>query len=371
MKKIFFIITALVLVIPSLVLADGMIMPPPDYYMYESDQKAVIFYENDLETLILSITFRGNANDFAWLVPTPARPKVSKASDELFTSLDELTQLRYDLERPAQLGVGFIDTAVPKKVYIIETKKIDYYNITVLAATNASELVKWLNENGYQFPEASTYLLEDYINNGWVFTAVKIDTSSLSWQVENQLKTGHATPLKLEFRSDKIIYPLKVSSVVVDYQPPLGGSPPIPLPGSSEVISRRSVYYQPPDYVNILLYVITDHKQTLPGFNTQYAGYIKKDVIEKLAYNDDGTPWIKVSKNKYYLTKLYRQMQRSEMTHDLILRQAENDETVNAPTEVKQSWVPFAIITGLGGFVTLLLVIILIWQAAIKEKTSN
>ena len=34
----------------NLALADGMVMPHPDYYIRETDQKAVIFHENGVET---------------------------------------------------------------------------------------------------------------------------------------------------------------------------------------------------------------------------------------------------------------------------------------------------------------------------------
>ena len=37
--------------------ADGGVFPPPYYWIQESGQRAVIFYEKGRETLILSITF--------------------------------------------------------------------------------------------------------------------------------------------------------------------------------------------------------------------------------------------------------------------------------------------------------------------------
>ena len=55
-KKSIFILFALFLLAPINVWADGMIIPPPYHYVYETDQKAVIFYEKGVETLILSIT---------------------------------------------------------------------------------------------------------------------------------------------------------------------------------------------------------------------------------------------------------------------------------------------------------------------------
>ena len=73
------------------------------------------------------------------------------------------------------------------------------------------------------------------------------------------------------------------------------------------------------------------------------------------------------AEKKYYLTKLSRQMRRSEMTHDLVLRQADNDDHVNAPSDVEKSQTPFIIISTIGGLFTLILIIILVWQAAKKD----
>ncbi|MBI4709254.1 MAG: hypothetical protein HY764_03570, partial [Candidatus Portnoybacteria bacterium] len=71
MRKIFCFLAISVILAPICVLADGGLFMPPDVYMYETDQRAVIFYENNVETLILSTTFRGSAKDFGWVVPVP------------------------------------------------------------------------------------------------------------------------------------------------------------------------------------------------------------------------------------------------------------------------------------------------------------
>lgn len=274
---------------PTSVLADGGIFPPPDFYVGQTEQKAVIFYDEKVETLILSITFQGNAKDFGWVVPTPTKPEVDKSSDELFLALRELTQrpIRYEKElMPLPLGEG---------VEVIETKEVGIYEISVLKADDPKALSSWLDAHGYNFPPKASYILEDYIKNKWYFTAVKV-RPELVWEgVEEQLRSGHATPLKLVFKSEKIVYPLKITSVARYF------SPPVLRP------------------VSILLYVFAESEKDLPGFRTLYAERIDKEEIENLAYNDDGTPWIKVE-HEFVLTKLQRTMQPVEMTDDLILR---------------------------------------------------
>lgn len=206
--KPFFILSVFFLFfIPSLALADGMLVYPPDYYVTQTEQKAVVFYEKNIETLVLSITFKGDAEKFGWVVPVPNKPKIEKASDELFTSLKELTQaLPQPLKKPS--------LKVEEGIEIIETQKVEYYDITTLKASDSHSLNEWLNKNNFVFPKSANYILDSYIKNNWYFVAIKIDTSSLSSNVEEQLKEGHAVPLKLTFKSDQIIYPLKISSVM-------------------------------------------------------------------------------------------------------------------------------------------------------------
>lgn len=393
MKKLFFVLSLIIFVAPLVASADGVIFPPPDYWMQETDQKAVIFHEKDTETMIISISFRGDAEDFSWVVPTPSRPEVEKSTDELFTSLEKLTAPQYGYRGMPMYDV--MEGAMPASqgVTVVETKKVEYYDIAVLEADDPEALTKWLNENKYNFPEEAKYLLEDYIINKWYFTAIKIDTSSLGRNVEAQLRQGHAVPLKFTFASSKIVYPLKISGISEYFKQPSSGPAPMMEGRSydSEVIatdemptaqncsgsdecgglfcpqvvgqdtpccidgqcvcgpsdcrgtssaSVPELYPMPSPYpwqpdVSVMLYVFSDHKKELPGFNIDYAAWVKSKDIEKLAIESDGEPWVETSVGKYYLTKLSRYMQPSEMTYDLYLRDASDNDTVGV---VKGEW---------------------------------
>jgi hypothetical protein len=319
------------LFLPGIVSADGVIFPPSDYYVAETDQKAVLFYDQGIETLILSITFTGNAKDFAWVVPTPSRPEVDKSSSELFLSLEELTRLprtHQSFGRNLQAGMADEKSAVE----VLETKEVGIYEIKVLAASEAGDLAKWLSENGYQFPEKGSYILEDYIKNKWYYTAVKIRPEIVWKDVTEKLRTGQAAPLKLTFKSDKIIYPLKITSLTSLWQMAETKIKKLSYPEQEIAIAPEMPYpYQ--DGAGILLYVFDNCEKVLPGFNTQYAEIIEAEEIEDLAYDDQGKPWMKTKKD-FVLTKLYRNMKFTEMNDDLILRDAKNGLKVPASSSV-------------------------------------
>lgn len=332
MKKIIqgsvLLLFCLTLFMPFLVKADGIYIPPVDYYIASSGQKAVIIHEKGQETLILSTQFRGDAKNFGWVVPVPTRPEVSKSSDELFTSLEELTAPKY-YDRglggvTPMAGKGEVEEA--QSVQVLETKRVGVYEIKVLEASDSQALAKWLSENKYMYPKEGGYILDEYIQKRWFFVAAKIDAAALeAVGTTKTLKEGHALPIKLVFKSDKIVYPLKISSI----QTSLAKKEEAKTGVSEEKITP---YYYPTNSVSILLYVFADGKKELPGFTTDYAGYLKPKAIEKLAYVE-GDSWWKPD-HKFYLTRLSRSMAFSEMTDDLILRQADNNKPVNAEKTV-------------------------------------
>ncbi len=337
MRK-FLIILILGIFLPNFVLADGGIFPPPYYPVYETGQKAVIFYEKGQETLILSTTFKGEAKDFGWVIPTPSKPQVEKGSDEIFTSLAEITRPVYR-DYYAPLGAGFGAKEAAQTVTVIETKKIDYYEIAVLSATDSQALAKWLEEHDYQYPQNKAYILNDYINNNWYFVAVKISPEAQGDQdVAKGLEEGHATPLKLVFQAERPIYPLKISSI----EPELTikfSEPYVEIEGQSEIINRRIPPSYRQDYVGINLYVIATHKKEIPGFSTQYGNWIKAKTIKELAFDVNGKPLIEPQGGKFFLTHLYRSMQPQEMKEDLFLRDTPDNKKVNAgPSNWNKFW---------------------------------
>ena len=216
MKKLIPLLIISFLLTPLLALADGMILPPYGYSIKEAQQTAVILYEDKTktETLVLSIQFEGDAEEFAWVIPTPSEPEVDKASRSLITSLEDLTRTSSYGYETLGLGSSMKAYDTGESVTIVEKKKVDYYDITTLSAEDSSALSNWLNDHGYTYPKKYEYVLNSYIENDWYFVAVKIDTTALDSKAGSQLKEGEATPLKLTFQTDNIVYPLKISSVI-------------------------------------------------------------------------------------------------------------------------------------------------------------
>ncbi|MFA6098754.1 MAG: DUF2330 domain-containing protein [Patescibacteria group bacterium] len=265
-QKFAFLILISIFIFPQIAAADGMIMPPPDYWVQETDQRAVVFYDQGVEHLILSISFQGNAKDFGWVVPTPSKPTVKKGSDEIFTSLEAATGSVYNYATDV-FGLSGSVKQEASGVTVVETKKVDYYDVTVLSSTDKNSLAKWLQDNGYDFPASASYVLDSYIENNWYFVAMKINPESLAWaDVSQQLRQGHATPVDISFTTKKLVFPMKISSITSQTQESSGLLPTYSTGrlnngvhvGSADVLSNDSANFFNSDSGSVELWVKPD-----------------------------------------------------------------------------------------------------------------
>jgi hypothetical protein len=204
------------------VLADGCFFPDSMYRdLYESAQKAVILYGNSTEHLILSVSFEGDAEEFAWVIPVPDKPEIVVTDPELFWELSDLT-----ISAISTPGFGCLRheglAPSPDGVDVIQEQVVGPYATAILSATNATALADWLNANGYVFPEDGEEIISEYIEKEWYFVATKInamvDVDLFGYEeVEEEpiaaLAEGAIEPIVLSFASDEIVYPLRITSL--------------------------------------------------------------------------------------------------------------------------------------------------------------
>ena len=121
MKKIVSIIILTFLLLPqSFVVADGMLIPLTDTLgrldLYETNQTALIVYNKGREDLYIKINYEGEANDFAWIIPTPSLPEPEEAVDDIFNELYEISkpETRYEGNRMpwGMFSLGYGDEGV-------------------------------------------------------------------------------------------------------------------------------------------------------------------------------------------------------------------------------------------------------------------
>lgn len=194
------------------VLGDGCFVWDKGADLTEPSQKAIIHWQDGKETLVLQVKYEGPAEDFAWIVPLPARPEIAALSPEKspFAEISLFTQSRAQVpmdgpdETPALSGEG---------INVLERRTVGVYDIAVVAGDSGVSLSQWLVKNGYAFPAAKKDVLNHYIKKQWVFACMRIDRKALRTDEISKLKTGELQPIRFSFATKECVYPLRISSV--------------------------------------------------------------------------------------------------------------------------------------------------------------
>jgi Uncharacterized protein conserved in bacteria (DUF2330) len=180
-----------------------------------------------VETFTLQPRYTGNTPDFGMVIATPAQPRLDEMPKDFFKELAVFTMLKRR-EAPAsklvsQLVAGRLARLEELKagpgakagsgINELETGTIGSQAYKIITADKAGDLYTWLKENNYNYA-GDEVTLDSYIQKKWFFTVVKIDTSKLKKNPDGTF-SGDVTPMRFQFASDKLIYPLKITRLSV------------------------------------------------------------------------------------------------------------------------------------------------------------
>jgi len=124
--------------------------------------------------------------------------------------------------------------------------------------------------------------------------------------------SDYIEPIKISFKSNSIVYPLKISQI------------------STRVPED---FKESPKTNEVLLYVLNEKQVKAPGFSLEFNKEINKAELDNFEKNfsSDGLGSLKkiLGDNGYYLTKLRRDFAKAEMDEDLYLIEGETKEEEN------------------------------------------
>lgn len=381
MKKLYYIFAATIIssfVFPLLpAKADGGMFPPDGYYLNETRQKAFIYYSGQTENLVVSASYQGNSADFAWVIPTPSKPEIFKSDSKIFTKLQKLT-VESDTETPT-LGssLNSLGALESKSVEVIEEKTIDIYDTAILRATNDKALAQWLNEHKYTFPEDKSSMLKEYIDNGWYFAIAKIQNALTNdTDIKTKLAEGTVTPLRLQFQSNKIVYPMKLTRLALDLAEKNSENATILAPEvhQSTESAGTSNYYSP--HIGITLYVLADAKMSQDMLTTTWANWINPTDINSLGETVVGENWL-TSNNKMFLTKMSASLNIKSVDDDFLITKAADNNIYPIPVyKTFQFWSTnliffiFTIIIGIFFPTSFIFIIFVILQSFVIKRAK-
>jgi hypothetical protein len=180
-----------------------------------ADQTVILIWDpvTKTEHFIRQASFRSEADDFGFLIPSPSRPELEESGNDGFDYIRKLTEPERKKERRPSAGlgcgcggdVGTNQRATKATVRVLEEKLVAGFKAVVLETESAGALVNWLNKNGYAFsPEVESWA-KPYVQAGWKITALKVAKDA----DRKEEKTVAASALRMSFQTDKPLFPYR------------------------------------------------------------------------------------------------------------------------------------------------------------------
>ncbi len=225
--------------------ADPCGMVPPIYVGNISPitriglQKTYVFYKDGIETFVIRPGFQGNVDNFGMLIPFPNPPALRKVPDNIFEQIANAIdppEVVVDLRMQVEADFATESAAMPSAamrgmefsadtVVVLKQEAVGMYEVAVLQAGSAKALKRWMDQNGFQYPNGMDAVTEDYVQLDWCFVAVKtkvgnqgaVEPAPGQRQVDPALPVGsvfdgHVQGMGFRFKSDELVVPMRLSA---------------------------------------------------------------------------------------------------------------------------------------------------------------
>lgn len=179
-----------------------------------ADQTVLIIWDaaNQTQHFIRQASFKSEADDFGFIVPSPTQPELEESGNDAFPYLRKLTEPEIKkVPRPTGTSCGCGGDHLTKSavqgsdVRVLAEKQVAGFDAVVLEAGAANALVGWLKEHGYAFsPEVETWA-KPYIESRWKFTALKVSKP----KDDQKQNTVAASALRMTFKTERPLFPYR------------------------------------------------------------------------------------------------------------------------------------------------------------------
>jgi uncharacterized protein (TIGR03382 family) len=280
----------------------------------QSGEQIVFAVEDGHVTAHIQISFAGEAEDFAWVIPVASKPEIAVGAQSLFTTLRNATEpqwyLEWDYTTECSMNWGWdaeadgagAPSAGGGGVNVIDEKEVGPYQTVTLESDDASELVAWLNANGFDQPPESTPLIEHYLAQDMLFVALKL---------KQDAGVGDIQPVVLDFEESQPCVPLILTQIAATPDMPvrayiLGEARAIPTNWFHVELNQKKIDWL--NYGSNYEQVVTQavDEASGHGFVTEYAG---------ATTNLKGALW---SEDRYDLEKLAKITSPAQFVMELL-----------------------------------------------------
>lgn len=228
----------------------GMVPPPPPLEIAATRtierigvQKTYVAHANGIETMVLRPGFQGKVEEFGMLIPFPSPPSIRKVDDNIFSHLaaaidppEVIARVQRWQPRPRRFASGMAKSArsAPAaeaepalrfdEVKVVRQEAVGMYEVAVLAAGGSKALQKWMNDNGFRYPDGMDTVVEDYVQSKWYFVAVKTNVGqkagvnphpgmreAVSKRPSGSTFNGFVQAMGFRFETKELVVPMRLS----------------------------------------------------------------------------------------------------------------------------------------------------------------
>jgi hypothetical protein len=309
-------------------------------------QEAVLIVHESAVCVVLRTHFSRGPREVAWLVPAPAEPKnVERDSDEVFAKLDALTAPRfYSVQVAGKKSTGCGCAASKDEaasiggVTVKSTGSAGIFNYSVLTATSADDLLKWLGDNQFAIPTDARDVMQRYVELKWHWLALKLrpgvgDTPTLA-----------PHPVRYTYASKDVVFPLVISrpsaaarNQITLYVIALDQFAPANWPAAQ--IARSEVRRDPSALSGTNYETLFDAATRNGAFVTEYARRTGAQSLPDGLIDATTTPTV-------YLTRLRTVVSPAAMDRDVVLRRARQLRDVSNGFELQSRSSVVEVISG-------------------------
>lgn len=194
----------------------------------QSAERILYIRNSDSITVHIQISYTGDDEQFSWVLPLMSVPQLGIGSDSVFPVLEQLTSPRFQLDvqnkqgcyldQPcmqldaAADGGGGGPAAGGGGVQILLEEKVGPYDAKVISGDDGAEMFQWLNDNGYVQPPEAQPLIESYVDNKFVFLALKL---------QKDKSVGDLAPIVVTLDENEPCLPIRLTKIAASDDMPI------------------------------------------------------------------------------------------------------------------------------------------------------
>src|SRR5450432_1935574 len=174
-------------------------------------------------TAYIQISYAGEAADFAWVVPVTAIPDITLGSQAVFQAVGNRTQPQFQVEWAGDGGlcgginpeIGItrpVATMTGGAVNVLDARDVGPFMTVTLQSHSSAELIKWLDDNGFQQPAEALPLIDHYVQLNMLFVALRLKQSATA---------GDIQPIVLDMASPEPCVPLILTKIAAQPDMPV------------------------------------------------------------------------------------------------------------------------------------------------------